>query len=76
MYISAMELTAIHRAALLEQLDVAQKELRHCETLHITLANAHGDDADIMRRHEIDHYLILSRITVIRESLTANQIDY
>ncbi len=71
-----MELTAIHRAALLEQLDAAQKELLHCETLHITLANAHGDDADIMRRHEIDHYLILSRIACIRQALTENAIDY
>lgn len=71
-----MELTAEHRAALLEELETVMAARAHNEGLTSTLRNETDNDASVMAAHEIEHYLIIERKALIKAALRDNQIDY
>lgn len=73
-----MELTANHRAQLLDSLEDAHLEVERLSG--ILEANRQRDRSDeiimLQERTEIDHYLALARIDTIKLALIDNDIGY
>lgn len=65
-----MELTKLHRSALLAALDKAKEEQRTANKM------INSEDALVSQYNEIEDYIANEKIKVIEQALIDNEIDY